>query len=131
MRFNTSTLTTTATGSRTTYHRNAAEVGLPTTWPNPFPGWDRMNPDYDAWLANLRAAGIEILVVTRVNVEEGSQNAADKELFPIERIWADRHPAIFPPIFGHDTPGSRIKIFQVIPPRDFRESPTDRSARSH
>ena len=99
------------------YHRNAALEGKPTTWPNPFPEWDRLRPDYDAWLANLRAKDIEILVVTRVNTDDGMQYAADRDLFTIERVWAETHPEVFRPIFGPGVPDPKIRIFQVLPPR--------------
>jgi len=48
------------------YHRQAKLRGQPT-WPNPWPGWDRLHPDYNAWLANLRAEGINLLVVASMN----------------------------------------------------------------
>ncbi len=35
------------------------------TWPNSRPGWDRIRPDYRAWVDNLDAEGIQLLVVTR------------------------------------------------------------------
>ena len=46
------------------YHRGAMAEGQ-GTWPNPRPGWDRIDPDYVAWLGNLEAAGIQLLAVTR------------------------------------------------------------------
>ena len=97
------------------YHRQAASLGQPTTWPNPFPVWDRLRPDYAAWLANLRAARIDLLVVTRVNIEEGVENAADADRFPIERVWADAHPESFRPIYGRLERDPRFRIYQVIP----------------
>jgi 4-amino-4-deoxy-L-arabinose transferase-like glycosyltransferase len=77
------------------YHRAAASLGLPATWPDTRPGWDRVRPDYDAWLANLRAEGIQFLVVARANPQEGRHNVADTENFPIERVWAEAHPEVF------------------------------------
>ena len=114
------------------YHRNAASVGEPTTWPNPFPTWDRLRPDYDAWLANLRDAGIELLVVVRVVPEEGAENVADAELFPIERVWADAHPEAFRPLYGQGGRDPYLKIYEVRPPvGEIRARSTDRAARSH
>jgi hypothetical protein len=81
------------------YHRAASARGEPT-WPNARPGWDRGSPDYQAWLANLRAQRIQLLVVTKVNPGEGPHNVADAEGFPIERVWADRHPDLFEPLYG-------------------------------
>ena len=97
------------------YHRNAPLVGEPTTWPNPFPAWGRLQPDYDAWLANLRVARIDLLVVTRVNIEEGVENVADAERFPIERVWAEAHPESFRPIYGVVEHDPQFQIFQVLP----------------
>ena len=81
------------------YHRAALERGEPN-WPNSRPGWDRAEPDYQAWLGNLEAAGIQLLVVTRVNPAEGPHNVADAESFPIERSWAEGHPESFEPLYG-------------------------------
>ena len=97
------------------YHQNAANVGEPTTWPNPLPIWDRLRPDYDAWRANLRAERIDLLVVTRVNIPEGAANAADAERFPIERGWADAHPESFRPIYGQAEHDPWFKLYQVLP----------------
>ena len=55
-------------------------------WPNPRPGWDRQRPDYQAWIRNLEAEGIQLLVVTRVNPSEGPHNVADS------RGLSDRAP---------------------------------------
>jgi hypothetical protein len=81
------------------YHPAAVARGEPT-WPNSRPGWDRAHPDLEAWLANLDAEQIQLLVVTRVNPGEGVHNVADAELFPIERRWADSHPDLFEPLYG-------------------------------
>ena len=45
------------------YHREALARGQ-GHWPNSRPGWDRIRPDYRAWLDNLDAEGIQLLVVT-------------------------------------------------------------------
>jgi hypothetical protein len=83
------------------YHRAASSsASRPATWDHPRPGWDRVHPDYNAWLANLRSAGIQLLVVTRANPAEGPYNIADPEWFPIERRWADAHPQTFEPLYG-------------------------------
>ncbi len=81
------------------YHREAMRQGA-GTWPNARPGWDRSAPEYAAWLGNLDAEGIHLLVVTRVNPAEGSHNVADGEGFPIEREWAEAHPERFELIYG-------------------------------
>lgn len=82
------------------YHRQAAQAGSPHWASYPRPGWDRAGPDFNAWLENLRAEDIGLLVVTRVNPAEGPHNVADGEGFPIERQWADEHPEAFVPLYG-------------------------------
>jgi hypothetical protein len=81
------------------YHRDARARGQ-GTWPNSRPGWDRIRPDYQAWVENLEAEGIGLLVVTRQDPAEGIHNIADRENFPIERRWADSHPDRFEPLYG-------------------------------
>lgn len=87
------------------YHRDASRSS-PATWPLPRPGWDRIHPDYNAWLANLRAEGIQLLVVTRANHLEGPHNIADPSGFPIEYVWANGHPACSKSFMG-----TRITVF--------------------
>jgi hypothetical protein len=81
------------------YHREVMRHGL-GNWPNSRPGWDRTAPEFQAWLDNLEAEGIQVLVVTRVNPDEGPHNVADSDAFPIERRWADSHPEWFEPLYG-------------------------------
>ncbi len=90
--------------------RDAAE---PRLWPNPRPGWDRIHPDYDAWLSNLRAEEIQLLVVTRVNPQNGPHNVATAENFPIERVWADAHPEVFEPVYGLDPPDPWFRLYRL------------------
>jgi hypothetical protein len=97
------------------YHRFAMAEGR-GTWPNPRPGWDRADPDYDAWLGNLDAEGIQLLVVTRVNPGEGSHNVADGEQFPIERQWADSHPERFAPLYGQMEHDPWFRLYRVREP---------------
>ena len=68
------------------YHREAVAAGRPN-WPGDMPGWDREVRDFDAWLDNLDAERIDLLVVARHNRDEP---------WPIERRWADRAPATVP-----------------------------------
>jgi hypothetical protein len=85
------------------YHREAVAAGRPN-WPGDMPGWDREEQDYDAWLANLRADRIELLVVARHNVGE---------TWPIERQWAERHPDQFTPLYGQEPPDPLFRIYRV------------------
>jgi len=94
------------------YHR---ALGFPT-WPDPRPGWDRLHPDYEAWLANLRAEGIQLLVVTRANRAEGAYNLADPEGFPIERQWAEAHPETFELLYGRAERDRNFRLYRVRPP---------------
>jgi hypothetical protein len=94
------------------YHRRALADGK-GTWPNPRPGWDRSDPDFSAWLANLDAEGIGLLVVTRVNPAEGSHNVADRDGFPIERGWAEAHPERFELIYGVRENDPWFRIYRV------------------
>ncbi|QEH37891.1 hypothetical protein OJF2_64830 [Aquisphaera giovannonii] len=96
------------------YQRAAASRGEPP-WPNSRPGWDRSNPDYDAWLANLEAERIQLLVVTRADPGEGAHNVADAERFPIERAWADRHPSRFEPLYGPAEGDPFFRIYRLRP----------------
>jgi hypothetical protein len=96
------------------YHRRAVSQGA-GNWANPRPGWDRSEPDYTDWLANLDAEEIQLLVVTRVNPAEGSHNVADREEFPIERLWADAHPERFELLYGRrDDP--RFRLYRLRRP---------------
>jgi hypothetical protein len=99
------------------YHRAARLRGSPN-WPDTRPGWDRMHADYEAWLANLRAARIQMLVVARANPDEGPHNLADRSWFPIERVWADAHPETFQPLYGVAENDPQFRLYRVIPPGD-------------
>jgi hypothetical protein len=96
------------------YHREALATGSgPAAWPYPRPGWDRSHPDYAAWLANLHAEGIRLLVVTRADPANGPHNVADSEGFPIERQWADSHPESFEPLYGPREHDPRFRLYHV------------------
>ncbi|WP_165243942.1 phospholipid carrier-dependent glycosyltransferase [Paludisphaera soli] len=94
------------------FHRRAVAEGR-GEWPNSRPGWDRERPDYDAWLANLRAEGVQLLVTTRVNPGEGAHNVADPEGFPIERGWADTHPESFEPLYGAREGDPWFRLYRI------------------
>jgi hypothetical protein len=94
------------------YHR-AARARRDPLWPNSRPGWDRAAPNYQDWLANLRARGIHLLVVTRADPGEGPHNIADTQKFPIERTWADSHPEDFEPLYGARQNDPFFRIYGV------------------
>ena len=98
------------------YHR-AASTNAPTTWDHPRPGWDRIHPEYDAWLANLRAEGIQLLVVTQANPQEGPHNIADSAGFTIEAVWAAAHPETFEPLYGVAERDPRFRLYRIRPPQ--------------
>jgi hypothetical protein len=97
------------------YHRTAPGRGEPEVWDTPSPGWDRIRPDYDAWLANLRAERIEFLVVARVNPIVGAFNVADDTGFPIERKWAAEHPEVFLPVYGVLPADPEFRVYRLLP----------------
>ena len=98
------------------YHLDAsAKQSSPATWNDSRPGWDRLHPDYDAWLANLRAEGIQLLWLTKANPMEGPHNIADSEGFTIERVWADAHPETFELLYGEVERDPEVRIFRVKP----------------
>ncbi len=96
------------------YHYAALERGQ-GNWPDSRPGWDRIRPDLGAWLENLEAEGIQLLVVTRVNPAEGLYNLADSEGFPIERTWADSHPDRFELVYGGQENDRRFRLYRLRP----------------
>ncbi len=110
------------------YHRTASDRGDPAIWNTPRPGWDRIHPDREAWIRNLRSRQIQFLVVARANPNDGPFNIADVERFPIERVWADRSPQFFQPVYGFSPPDPNMKIYRVHLPR---ENATDFRARRH
>jgi hypothetical protein len=104
------------------YHREAISRGEPL-WPNPRPGWDRLQPDYSAWLAALRAERIQILVVTRLDSTEGRFYRADSQGFPIERLWAEQHPDAFEPLYGVTEHDPNFRFYRVLPGPSSRDIP--------
>ncbi len=94
------------------YHRAARSEGA-EIWPHPRPGWDRIHPDYDSWLANLREEKVRILVVARANPAEGPHNIVDPTWFPIERVWAETHPNAFEPIYGVAENDPFFRLYRV------------------
>jgi hypothetical protein len=114
------------------YHREAMAQGR-GSWPNSRPGWDRSRPDYQAWLDNLDAEGVQLLVVTRVNPAEGAHNVADADGFPIERRWADSHPDRFVRLYGQDERDRWFRLYRFVRRRghEISGSRTDPTAGRH
>lgn len=96
------------------YHQEARSLGVPDLH-GPRPGWNRLNHDERAWLANLRAERIEWLVATRANPSEGPYNIADPQGFPIERQWADAHPETFELAYPLLEPDPLFRIYWIVP----------------
>jgi hypothetical protein len=88
------------------YHLARHNSGLIDKAEIPWPQWDREQTDYTAWLDNLRAAEIDLLFVSRVNLH-GRIVELHGELppFPIERRWADHHPEDFEDLGPQETAG--------------------------
>jgi hypothetical protein len=78
------------------YHHQRLGAGTFRLADDPFPQWHRAQPDFNAWVANLRSRRIEFLFVAREN-RHGRLERFPGVLppFPIEREWADAHPALF------------------------------------
>jgi hypothetical protein len=88
--------------------------------------------DYDAWLENLRAERIQILVVARAKPEDGPGNIADRQWFTIERFWAETHPESFTPLYGVFERDPEFRFYRVHPrPKNIGVSSTDFPRRAH
>ena len=80
------------------YHRSRRQAGDVELASDPWPAWYRDEPDYDAWLENLRDARIEYLFVAREN-QHGKRDVREGiSEFPVERRWARDHPEVFEPV---------------------------------
>ncbi len=94
------------------YHREARAQGQ-GNWPDSRPGWDRIHPDFGAWVNNLEAEEIHLLVVTRALPADGVHGSADSETFPIERRWADSHPERFEPLYGAAELDPQFRLYRL------------------
>ena len=90
------------------YHRVAVAEGRPN-WPDYQPDWDRLEADPDAWLSNLQADRIELLVVARPNRDTP---------WPIERRWADALPGRFRPLYDAEGGDPLFSIYRIERPID-------------
>jgi hypothetical protein len=82
-------------------------------WPDPRPTWDRLAPDYEAWLENLKRRKIDLVVVARANPMEGRMNPHDSMGFPIERTWMEQHPLEFAPVYGIREGDPEMRIYKL------------------
>lgn len=93
------------------YVRKLKAEGRYFTPPNDRINFHREDADYGAWLANLRAAGVDYLFAAALHQTDQGQIPHDAEFFPIEREWADAHPEFFKLLWNN----SQVRIYRVIP----------------
>ncbi len=79
--------------------------------PNPEPVLYRDGATFDTWQSNLRRSGATVLFVAQLKDIVRRNVAADAEGFPIERRWADDHPALFS--LEYASPAARV--YAVLP----------------
>lgn len=81
-------------------------------------GWAyyRREANFDAWIANLRAARIDVLVVKRLAgwLLRQRRFVRDARGFPQEELWARQHPRLFQSIVEERD----VHIWFVRPPRE-------------
>jgi hypothetical protein len=73
------------------FARRAPPGRVVTPEPAPY----REGASFEVWLRNLRAARAEVLFVAALEEIVARNVAADSDGFPVERAWADAHPALF------------------------------------
>ena len=99
------------------YYEARLRAGRTELSSDPWPEWYRENPDYEAWLENLRRAGIEYLFVARENRHGKRDVPPGLPPFPIERRWAGAHPEVFSPIPLQSGPAdSWVALYRVKGP---------------
>jgi 4-amino-4-deoxy-L-arabinose transferase-like glycosyltransferase len=74
------------------FGRRLPRPGRPAT-PESAPYRD--GASFDLWWRNLREAGADVLFVAALDDVVARNIAADSDGFPVERAWADGHPAQF------------------------------------
>lgn len=95
------------------HHYHLSQPPGQRRWPDPRPTWERMAPNYNAWLANLNAKQIDLVVVARANPNEGRSNPYDSIGFPIERSWMANHPEQFTPVYGVRENDPEMRIYEL------------------
>jgi hypothetical protein len=71
-------------------------VGYSTPEPAPY----RRTLDIQEWWKNLRNAEADFLFITRLSEPELINIEHDEQGWPLENIWADRHPELFDPVYS-------------------------------
>jgi hypothetical protein len=72
----------------------------------------RDGASFDVWWRNLRQAGADVLFVAALDEVVSRNIAADADAFPVERAWADAHPAQFH--LRYASPDARV--YGISPP---------------
>jgi hypothetical protein len=96
------------------HHYDLAEREKPDYRPpvDKKPTYNRKDPDYSAWLSNLRAHGVEIAFIYYVERYARRYFAyMDPLYFPIEDLWARKHPESFTRIFANKW----VRIYRLRP----------------
>ena len=75
-------------------------------------GYYRREPRYRAWEANLAAAGVDLLVVRRLPPWNRGKYRSDERGFPLESVWAERHPERFRRVYASPV----VRIYEHTPP---------------
>jgi 4-amino-4-deoxy-L-arabinose transferase-like glycosyltransferase len=91
------------------FGRRSPPAGRPAT-PESAPY--REGASFDVWWRNLREAGADVLFVAALDEVVGRNIAADADDFPVERAWADAHPAQFH--LRYASPDARV--YGISPP---------------
>jgi 4-amino-4-deoxy-L-arabinose transferase-like glycosyltransferase len=79
---------------------------------SPEPAPYRSGARFETWLRNLRAAGAGVLFVAALYPIVRRSIATDADGFPIERAWADAHPALFSLAFASPV----ARVYRIAPP---------------
>ncbi len=74
-------------------------------------GYYRRDSDYNSWLANLQAAGADLLVVSRLTHYNLKKDyLRDGRGYPLEAIWAHQHPEKFRRVYE----ARGVRIYEVL-----------------
>lgn len=89
------------------YVKKSGSYSLPTTDRIDF---CRRDPSYETWKNKLFALDTDILYVSVLHQNDRPHLEHDREMFPIERYWADSHPDVFGLIYKNP----QIRIYEVF-----------------